>query len=61
MRRPPDLVDRDSTAFRPDQLWVADMTYVRTWSGWAYMAFVLDAYSRMIVGWQVLADTGDLG
>nr|WP_272924475.1 DDE-type integrase/transposase/recombinase [Streptomyces sp. SID4923] len=42
-------------------MWVADMTYVRTWSGWAYMAFVLDAYSRMIVGWQVLADTGDLG
>ncbi len=51
--RPPDLVDRDSTASRPDQLWVADMTYVRTWSGWAYVAFVLDVYSRMIVGWQV--------
>ncbi|MGW1141262.1 IS3 family transposase, partial [Streptomyces zhihengii] len=40
--RPPDLVDRDFTASRPDQLWVADMTYVRTWSGWAYVAFVLD-------------------
>ena len=51
--RPPDLVDRDFTASRPDQLWVADMTYVRTWSGWAYVAFVLDVYSRMIVGWQV--------
>ncbi|MFI1159335.1 IS3 family transposase [Streptomyces sioyaensis] len=51
--RPPDLVDRDFTAERPDQLWVADMTYVRTWSGWAYVAFVLDVYSRMIVGWQV--------
>ncbi|WP_308409013.1 IS3 family transposase [Streptomyces sp. AC558_RSS880] len=51
--RPPDLVDRDFTASRPDQLWVADMTYVRTWSGWAYVAFVLDAYSRMIVGRQV--------
>jgi helix-turn-helix protein/integrase-like protein len=50
--RPPDLVDRDFTASRPDQLWVADMTYVRTWSGWAYVAFVLDVYSRMIVGWQ---------
>ncbi|WP_374227572.1 IS3 family transposase [Streptomyces sp. AC627_RSS907] len=51
--RPPDLVDRDFTASRPDQLWVTDMTYVRTWSGWAYVAFVLDVYSRMIVGWQV--------
>ncbi|MDQ1046282.1 putative transposase [Streptomyces sp. V4I2] len=51
--RPPDLVDRNFTAARPDQLWVADMTYVRTWSGWAYVAFVLDVYSRMIVGWQV--------
>lgn len=51
--RHPDLVDRDFTASRPDQLWVADMTYVRTWSGWAYVAFVLDVYSRMIVGWQV--------
>lgn len=51
--RPPDLVDRNFTASRPDQLWVADLTYVRTWSGWAYVAFVLDVYSRMIVGWQV--------
>jgi len=46
-------VDRNFTAVRPDQLWVADMTYVRTWSGWAYVAFVLDVYSRMIVGWQI--------
>ncbi|MEU3657999.1 IS3 family transposase [Streptomyces sp. NPDC032161] len=51
--RPPDLVDRDFTVSRPNQLWAADMTYVRAWSGWAYVAFVLDAYSRMIVGWQV--------
>ncbi|MFF7403402.1 IS3 family transposase [Streptomyces murinus] len=51
--RPPDLVDRDFTASRPDQLWVADMTYVRTWSWWAYVVFVPDVYSRMIVGWQV--------
>ena len=51
--RPPDLVDRDFTAPRPDQLWVADMTYVRTWSDWAYVAFVLDVYLRMIVGRQV--------
>ncbi|WP_435862011.1 IS3 family transposase [Streptomyces sparsogenes] len=51
--RPPDLVDRDFTASRPDQLWVADMTYVRTWTGWVYVAFVLDVFSRTIVGWQV--------
>ncbi|MFP1628971.1 IS3 family transposase [Streptomyces sp. 5K101] len=51
--RPPGVLDRDFTATRPDQLWVADMRYVRTWSGWAYVAFVLDVYSRMIVGWQV--------
>ncbi|WP_328470727.1 DDE-type integrase/transposase/recombinase [Streptomyces sp. NBC_00448] len=54
--RPPDLVDRDFTASRPDQLWVADITYVRTWSGWAYVAFVLDGYSRMIVGWKTPAE-----
>ncbi|MGW6263429.1 DDE-type integrase/transposase/recombinase [Streptomyces sp. NPDC055085] len=47
------LVDRDFTADGPDRLWVADMTYVRTWSGWAYVAFVLDVFSRMIVGWQI--------
>lgn len=50
--RPPDLVDRRFTAERPDQLWVADMTYVRTWSGWVYVAFVLDVFSRTVVGWQ---------
>ncbi|MBV7698522.1 IS3 family transposase [Streptomyces sp. TRM70350] len=44
--RPPDLVDRDFTASRPDQLCVADMTYVRAWSGWVYVAIVLDGYSR---------------
>ncbi|MGW9211792.1 IS3 family transposase [Embleya sp. NPDC055664] len=53
--RPPDLVDGRFTADGPDRLWVADLTYVRTWSGWVYVAFVLDVYSRMIVGWQ-LAD-----
>ncbi|GLZ02443.1 IS3 family transposase [Actinoplanes sp. NBRC 103695] len=52
-RRPGDLVKRDFTAARPNQLWVADLTYVRTSVGWAYAAFVLDVYSRMIVGWQV--------
>lgn len=51
--RPLDLVDRDFTASRPNELWVADLTYVRTFSGWVYVAFVLDVYSRMIVGWQV--------
>ena len=51
--RPADLVDRDFTAERPNELWVADLTYVRTASGWVYVAFVLDVYSRMIVGWQV--------
>ena len=51
--RPRDLVKRDFTAARPNQLWVADLTYVRTSVGWVYAAFVLDVYSRMIVGWQV--------
>jgi putative transposase len=49
---PADLVDRDFTATRPNQLWVADLTYVRTWSGFVYVAFIIDAYSRFIVGWQ---------
>jgi hypothetical protein len=51
--RPRDLVKRDFTADHPNQLWVADLTYVRTSVGWVYAAFVLDVYSRMIVGWQV--------
>jgi putative transposase len=51
--RPLDLVDRDFTAIAPNRLWVADLTYVRTWSGFVYAAFVIDAYSRMILGWQV--------
>jgi putative transposase len=51
--RPGDLVKRDFTAVGPNQLWVADLTYVRTSVGWVYAAFVLDVYSRMIVGWQV--------
>src|SRR5207302_5182417 len=48
-----DLVCRDFTASRPNQLWVADLTYVRTWRGFCYLAFILDVYSRMIVGWQL--------
>jgi putative transposase len=47
----PDLVDRDFTATGPDQLWVADITYVSTWSGFLFLAIVLDVWSRRIVGW----------
>jgi putative transposase len=47
----PDLVDRDFTATGPDQLWVADITYVPTWAGFLYLAVVLDVWSRRIVGW----------
>ena len=49
----PDLVRRDFTASRPDELWLADFTYIRTWEGWAYLAVVLDVYTRRIVGWQL--------
>jgi transposase InsO family protein len=51
--RPPDLVKRDFSASRPNQLWVADITYVATWLGFVYVAFVIDAFSRRIVGWRV--------
>lgn len=51
--RPADLVERDFTASRPNQLWVADITYVATWKGFVYVAFVIDVFSRMIVGWRV--------
>jgi putative transposase len=51
--RPGDLVERDFTAAGPNELWVADLTYVRTSAGWVYAAFILDVFSRMIVGWQV--------
>ena len=51
--RPLDLVKRDFTAVRPNQLWVADLTYVATWSGFVYVAFVIDVFSRKIVGWRV--------
>jgi transposase InsO family protein len=50
--RAPDLVQRDFTAVRPDQTWVADFTYCSTWSGIVYVAFVLDLFSRRIVGWK---------
>jgi putative transposase len=47
-----DLVERDFSATRPNQLWVADLTYVATWSGFVYVGFVIDAFSRFLVGWQ---------
>ena len=50
--RPGDLVERQFTAPAPNRLWVADLTYVRTWSGFVYVAFVIDVYARSIVGWQ---------
>jgi putative transposase len=50
-RPAPDLVDRKFRADQPDQLWVADITYIPTWSGFLYLAVVLDVYSRRVVGW----------
>jgi putative transposase len=52
-QRRPDLVQRDLGASRPNQPWVADISYLRCWEGLVFFAFVLDAYSRMIVGWQL--------
>jgi len=52
--KPLDLVQRQFVADRPNQLWVADITYVATWSGFVYVAFVIDVFSRWIVGWRVL-------
>jgi putative transposase len=54
-RQAPDLVDRNFTAERPNVLWVADITYCPTWSGFLYLAVVLDAFSRRIVGWSMAA------
>ena len=51
--RPADLVDRSFEADRPDRLWLSDITYVPTWSGFVYAALVIDAYSRFVVGWRV--------
>jgi putative transposase len=51
--RPADLVERNFTAAAPNALWVADLTYVSTWSGFVYVAFVIDVFSRFIVGWRV--------
>lgn len=54
--RPLDLVNRQFHAARPNALWVTDLTYVPTWSGVAYVCFIVDAFSRMIVGWRVAAN-----
>jgi len=53
--RPRDLVDRQFEATRPNQLWVSDFTYVATWAGFVYVAFIIDVFARRIVGWRVSA------
>jgi putative transposase len=52
LNRPADLVEREFRASAPNRLWVADLTYVKTHSGWVYVAFIIDVFSRFIVGWQ---------
>ena len=51
--RPADLVERHFRADEPNRLWVADLTYVKTHGGWVYAAFIIDVFSRMVVGWQI--------
>ena len=53
LARPADLVNREFTATRPNQLWVADITFVATWAGFVYVAFIIDVFARRIVGWRV--------
>jgi putative transposase len=50
--KPADLVRRNFAPTAPNRLWVADFTYVSTWAGWVYVAFVIDAYARRILGWR---------
>jgi putative transposase len=52
LAHPEDLVERQFTAQRPNQLWVVDFTYVATWVGFVYVAFCIDVFSRMITGWR---------
>lgn len=52
LKRPADLVERQFKAPAPNQLWVADLTYVKTHTGWVYVAFIIDVFSRMVIGWQ---------
>lgn len=54
-----DLVQRDFTAERPNQLWLSDITYIRTYEGWAYLAAILDVFSRKIVGWALDRSMGE--
>src|SRR5699024_4262012 len=49
----PDLLERDFTATAPNQLWVADITYCRTFAGWVYAGFIIDVFSRRVVGWRL--------
>ena len=51
----PDLIGRDFTAAAPDAKWCGDVTYIKTWDGWAYLATVIDLYSRKVIGWAVAA------
>jgi putative transposase len=53
LRSAPDLVNRQFTAYEPNQLWVADATYIPTWAGFTYLAIVLDVFSRRVVGWSI--------
>ena len=52
LKRPSDLFDRQFVASAPNRLWVADLTYVKAHTGWVYVAFIIDVFSRSIVGWQ---------
>ena len=58
-RHAPDLVERDFTADAPNRLWVADFTYLRCWEGVVFFAFVIDVFSRMVVGWQLACHMRD--
>ena len=53
VRTAPDLVERDFNATAVNRLWAADITYIRTWEGWLYLASVMDCYSRCVVGWAI--------
>jgi putative transposase len=55
-QRRPDLVNRDCAAGAPNERWVADLSYLRCWEGLLFFAFILDAFSRIVVGWQLAAN-----
>ena len=54
----PNRLNREFTVQAPDQAWVTDITYIRTWQGWLYLAVVLDLYARKVARWSMKADTG---